>query len=133
MHILRCMGSKLCVKFEISHEILNSYIAKYAFYKVLKIWRLMISSSYDILSLSETGPWFLISAVSIRDSESLGVTLIDSGHRQNPEAYRNLIQRSCEKAHKDIICLPCVDVEYRMESRDASEDRKKTFIWITTC
>ena len=48
MHILRCMDSKiLCeiskVPFEISHKILNSYTAKYAFYEVLKIWRLMIS------------------------------------------------------------------------------------------
>ena len=28
--------------FEISHKILNPYTAKYAFYEVLKIWRLMI-------------------------------------------------------------------------------------------
>ena len=34
MHILRCMGSKLC---EISHKIFNLYAAKYAFYEVLKI------------------------------------------------------------------------------------------------
>ena len=44
------------VPFEISHEMLNPYTAKYVFYKVLNIWRLVISSSYDILSLSETGP-----------------------------------------------------------------------------
>ena len=42
--------------FEISHKILNPYTTKYAFYEVLKIWRHMISWSYDILSLSETGP-----------------------------------------------------------------------------
>ena len=30
---------------------MNPYAAKYAFYEVLKIWRFMISSSYDILSL----------------------------------------------------------------------------------
>ena len=48
------------VPFEISHNILNPYTAKYAFYEVLKIWRLMISKSYDILSLSETGPWSAI-------------------------------------------------------------------------
>ena len=35
-------------------KILSSYTAKYAFYEVLKIWRLMISKSYGILSLSET-------------------------------------------------------------------------------
>ena len=29
--------------FEISHKILNPYTAKYAFYKVSKIWRVMIS------------------------------------------------------------------------------------------
>ena len=45
------------VPFEISHKMLNPYTTKYAFYEVLKIWRLMISQSYDILSLSETGPW----------------------------------------------------------------------------
>ena len=44
------------VPFEISHQILNPYTAKYEFYEVLKIWRLMISKSYNILSLSETGP-----------------------------------------------------------------------------
>ena len=61
MHILRCMGSKfLCeiskVPFEILHKILNPYTAKIAFHEVLKIRRLMRSQSYDILSLSETGP-----------------------------------------------------------------------------
>ena len=40
MHIL-CEISK--VPFEISHKILNSYTAKYAFYEVLKNWRLTIS------------------------------------------------------------------------------------------
>ena len=35
------------------------YTAKYALYEVLKTWRLMISSSYDILSLSETSAWLL--------------------------------------------------------------------------
>ena len=29
--------------FEISHKILNPYTAKYAFYEVLKLWRLTIS------------------------------------------------------------------------------------------
>ena len=29
--------------FEISYKILNPYIAKYAFYRVLKVWRIMIS------------------------------------------------------------------------------------------
>ena len=43
------------VPFEISRKILNPYTAKYAFYEVLKIWRLTIYQSYDILSLSETG------------------------------------------------------------------------------
>ena len=42
--------------FEISRKILNPYTAKYAFYEVLKIWQVMISFSYDILSLSETSP-----------------------------------------------------------------------------
>ena len=36
MHILRCVDSKICMKL-ISHKILNSYTAKYAFYEVLKI------------------------------------------------------------------------------------------------
>ena len=46
--ILRCIGSKFCVKilempFEISHEIKYSYTEKYAFYEVIKIWRFRIS------------------------------------------------------------------------------------------
>ena len=41
------------VPFEISYKILNTYTAKYAFYEVVKIWRLM---SNDILSNCETGP-----------------------------------------------------------------------------
>ena len=31
------------VPFEISHKILNPYTVRYAYYGVLKIWRLMIS------------------------------------------------------------------------------------------
>ena len=46
----------LKVPFEISNKILKPYIAKYVFYVVLKIWRIMMYQSYDILSLSETGP-----------------------------------------------------------------------------
>ena len=47
MHIFGVYGFKiLCeiskVPFEITHKILSSYTAKYAFYEVLKIWRLMI-------------------------------------------------------------------------------------------
>ena len=44
------------VPFEISYKIFNTYTAKYAFYEVLKIWRLMISYDYDIFSLSEMSP-----------------------------------------------------------------------------
>ena len=40
--------------FEIKHKILNPYAAKYVFHEVLKFWRIMISSSYGILSLDET-------------------------------------------------------------------------------
>ena len=48
MHIVRCIDSKILreisnVPFEISRKILNSYTEKYAFYYVLKIWRLTIS------------------------------------------------------------------------------------------
>ena len=50
-----CEISKL--SFEISHKMLNPYTAKYKFHKVLKIWRFMISGNYDILNLSEMGPW----------------------------------------------------------------------------
>ena len=54
-------GFKICVKFEryplkFHKKILNPYIAKYAFYEVLNIWRVMISQSYDIFGFSETGP-----------------------------------------------------------------------------
>ena len=45
------------VPFEISHKILNPYTTKDAFYEVYKALRLMISLSYDTLSLSETGAW----------------------------------------------------------------------------
>ena len=47
-----CEISKL--PFEISHKTLNPYPAKYAFYELLKIWRLSICLSYDIVILSET-------------------------------------------------------------------------------
>ena len=47
MHVLWCMVQNFVWNFkgafEISHKILNPYTAKYAFYEVLKIWRLMIS------------------------------------------------------------------------------------------
>ena len=42
---------------EISHKILNPYIAKFAFYEVLIFDELWYLKSYDILSLSETDPW----------------------------------------------------------------------------
>ena len=45
------------VPFEISHKILIPYTTKDAFYEVYKALRLMISLSYDTLSLRETGPW----------------------------------------------------------------------------
>ena len=42
MHTLRCMGSKICVKFQryplkFHTKLLNAYTAKYAFCEVLKI------------------------------------------------------------------------------------------------
>ena len=40
------------VAFEISHEILNPYTAKCAFYDMLKFWRIMASLSFDVLSLT---------------------------------------------------------------------------------
>ena len=46
MLILWCMDSKLCVKFqkfEISHKIVNPYTAKYVFYEVFKVGRIVIS------------------------------------------------------------------------------------------
>ena len=48
------------VPFEIAHKILNTYTTKYAFYLVLKFCRIMMSWSYDILRLSETGPWHVL-------------------------------------------------------------------------
>ena len=51
------------VPFEITHKILVPYTAKYTFYDVLQIYGLMISSSYDFLSLSENAPGM----VSIRN------------------------------------------------------------------
>ena len=53
------------VPFEISHKILNPYTAKYAFYEVLKFDDLWYLKSYDILSLSETGPRYLASMLEI--------------------------------------------------------------------
>ena len=52
--IVLCEISK--VLFQISHKIFNPYTVEYAFYDVLQIWRLLICCSYDILSISETGP-----------------------------------------------------------------------------
>ena len=48
MHIFAVYGFKIwCeiskVPFEISHQILNPYTAQFAFYKVLNVWRFMIS------------------------------------------------------------------------------------------
>ena len=62
MHLLRCEFKILCeiskVPFEISRKILNSYTAKLQhFTECWKNSRHTISSSYDIWSLSETGPW----------------------------------------------------------------------------
>ena len=45
------------VSFKISHNILNPFTAKYVFYEVLKVWQIVISLAYDILSFSETDPW----------------------------------------------------------------------------
>ena len=45
-----CEISKM--PFEISHKILNPYTAKYAFYEVLEIWRLMTISGATNLA-----PW----------------------------------------------------------------------------
>ena len=54
MHMLRCMGSKFFVwNFT---KYFEPFTIKYAFYEVLKTWRLMIYSTYNILSLSDTGP-----------------------------------------------------------------------------
>ena len=61
------------VPFEISHKILNPYTAKYEFYEVLKTWRLMISYSYDILSVNETDP----RSVSLQVASSPGESLSD--------------------------------------------------------
>ena len=47
-----------------STQNLNPYTAKCAFYEVLKIYRIMMSQTYDILSLSETDP-FPIRSVDI--------------------------------------------------------------------
>ena len=47
----------LRMPFEISHEILNPYIAKYTFYEMFAVSRNMISASYGNSSLSEAGSW----------------------------------------------------------------------------
>ena len=62
MHILRCMGSKFCVKFQRcplkfhtkfwTHTQQNMHFMRC--WKFDDLWYL---KSYDILSLSETGPW----------------------------------------------------------------------------
>ena len=58
MYGLKIMCEFSKVPFEISHKILNPYTTKYAFYEVMRIWWLIISWSYDILSLNEMGPWW---------------------------------------------------------------------------
>ena len=62
MHILRCMSTKFCVKFQRcplkfhtkfwTHTPQNMYFMRC--WKFDDLWYL---KSYDILSLSETGPW----------------------------------------------------------------------------
>ena len=60
MHGFKILCEISKVPFEISYKILNAYAAKYAFYEVLKIWRHMLYfKNYDLLSLSDTGPWGL--------------------------------------------------------------------------
>ena len=53
-HMLRCMGS-ICFVWTFTKHF-EPFTIKYAFYEVLKTWRLMIYSRYNILSLSDTGP-----------------------------------------------------------------------------
>ena len=62
MHILRCMRSKFCVKFQrcpLKFQAFTQYFepvhSKICVLWGVKIWQLVIS--YDILSRSETGPW----------------------------------------------------------------------------
>ena len=46
----------LMFTFEISLKSVNPHTAKSAFYEVFKVWWIKISQSYDILSLTDTGP-----------------------------------------------------------------------------
>ena len=59
IHILRCMDSNFCVKFQNAlwnfTQNLESIHRKICVLRGVKIWRLMISSSYDILILSDSG------------------------------------------------------------------------------
>ena len=62
MHILRCMGSKFCVKFQRAplkfrtkfwtHTPQNMHFTVFSF----RVW-VTISLNCDVISLSETGPW----------------------------------------------------------------------------
>ena len=84
------------VPFEISHRNLNTYTAKYAFYEALKNRRLMISSNYDILSLSETGPRALSNASAgihflFEWSVALGLSQCRPQNIANPWQFRVLL------------------------------------------
>ena len=65
MHILRCMGSKFCVKFQRAplkfHTIFWTHTPQNIYFTVLYfcVW-VTISLNYDVINLSETGPWWYI-------------------------------------------------------------------------
>ena len=95
-----CEISKM--SFAISHNILNPYTAKYAFYEVLYIWQFMISSSNDILSLSDTGHRLLLGHLQV----GLGVLSV---RNQSPAPimciWKWLLDYFCDKPQQFCVHL----------------------------
>ena len=52
-----CVWNLKDTLWNLTHHFEPMVSAKYTFYEVLNVWRIMICFSYDILSLSETDPW----------------------------------------------------------------------------
>ena len=130
MHILRCMGSKFCVKFQRAplkfrtkfwtHTPQNMHFTVFSFC----VW-VTISLNCDVISLSETGPRYLIlSAMRFRWSTArslhndlqrgTGVQIADQTVR-NRLYSRDL--RS-QRPFVDLILTPCHRAAWRAFARE---------------
>ena len=121
------------VPFEISHTILNPHTAKYALYEVLKIWSLMISLSYDILSLSETGPWCLFGVRIAAPSWVCRIRVLRPGIiRNNCGPYTSTTCR-CDLAGIQMAAGPSVTVAPRLLTMFSVDWRIGVWAFLLFC